>query len=431
MAPCDQDNPDYTVGLLSCTPDAQLGFTLFAPIPDTDTWLIDIHGNLINHWDHGTKPGVSVYLEPNGNLLRTGDISAGTPFAGTGGTGGLVQELDWDGNILWEFPYASNDVLQHHDIERLPNGNVLIIAWEAISQADAIALGRDPLLVTNDGIWAEHLIEVDPATDDVVWEWHVLDHLIQDHDPAAPNFGDPADHPFRIDLNRVGTLKADWHHFNGIDYDPVHDHIVVSAHAIDEVWIIDHAPSTADAAGPAGDLLFRWGNPSNYGVGVPADRLLDNQHDPEFIPEGLPGAGNLLLFNNGVLWEESAAFELELPRDGSGGFLFDGVEFGPLAPVWEYRDPGVMYSSFIGGTQRLANGNTLITEGDDGRLIEVQDDGTIVWEYIIPVNGSGPITQGDGVGGGLGNATFRGDRYDLTYPAFQGRDLTPQGPIEL
>ena len=88
----------------------------------------------------------------------------------------------------------------------------------------------------------------------------------------------------------------------------------------------------------------------------------------------------------------------------------------------------MFYSSFISGSQRLANGNTLVCEGATGRFFEVTDAGNKVWEYINPVAAQGPIAQG---GQAVQNRVFRADRYPVDYPAFEGVDLTPQGVIEL
>jgi len=103
------------------------GYTLFAPLRSMATYLIDNDGKLVHSWQSNYLPGNSVYLLENGHLLRTGNVNNRT-FT-SGGAGGRVQEYDWDGKLLWDFEYSSNQYLQHHDIERLPNGNVLIIAW--------------------------------------------------------------------------------------------------------------------------------------------------------------------------------------------------------------------------------------------------------------------------------------------------------------
>lgn len=423
---CDQDNPDWTVGLLRCTPDASAGYTLFAPMNWPETFLLDIHGQLVHLWTGSATPGASVYLEPNGHLLRTERIPAEGPFM-AGGAGGRIVELDWDSEVVWEFEYNGPDHLLHHDVERLPDGNVLAIAWESISFEEAVALGRDPGTVTiQDGMWAVHVIEIDPATDAIVWEWHILDHVIQDLDPSAPNYGVLADNPHRVDINRqwgaFASLPADWNHVNGIDYNAELDQIVLSAHNQDELWVIDHR---------TGDIVYRWGDPGNYGHDEP--QVFSGQHDVEWIPEGHPGEGNLLVFNNGNAFGASAVVEIEPPVLPDGSYLLEaGQPYGPVAPTWEYRDGPEFFSSFISGSQRLPNGNTLICEGDQGYLFEVTPQGEIVWEYIVPIDILGPVEQGvEWPAGVVLNATFRADRYPADFPAFQGRDLEPIGWIQL
>lgn len=437
---CEANRPSWTVGLVYCTPEATPGYTLFAPLTFSTTYLIDLHGQLVHSWESDFLPGEAVYLEPNGHLLRAAEDNRDVPFR-AGGAGGRLQEFDWDGNLVWEFVYKGEDHCLHHDMKRLPNGNVLAIAWESITAEEAVALGRDPELVGPEGLWADHLIEVNPATNAIVWEWHVLDHVIQDRDPTAANYGVLAEHPGRIDFDvtwaNFGGGDADWNHSNGLDYNAELDQIVLSAHNQDEIWVLDHGTTTEEAAGATGgrygrggELLYRWGSPANHGA--PGAAQLSGQHDPEWIDAGSPGAGNLLLMNNGNAFGFSAVFELATPVQADGSYpLVAGAAFAPEAPVWSYSDPGVFYSSYISGSQRLPSGNTLICEGDAGRFFEVTPDARIVWEYRNPVGPIGPVDQGSVFGGGgLLNASFRADRYPVDYAAFEGRDLTPQGTIE-
>jgi len=73
--------------------------------------------------------------------------------------------------------------------------------------------------------------------------------------------------------------------------------------------------------------------------------------------------------------------------------------------VWEYREKreSDFFSPRISNAQRLPNGNTLICEGDFGRLFEVTMDGEIVWEYVNPYFGGTPTAQN--------NRIFRAYRY--------------------
>ncbi|HIE94465.1 MAG TPA: hypothetical protein EYQ83_16980, partial [Acidobacteria bacterium] len=187
-----------------------------------------------------------------------------------GGSGGGVQELEWDGTVVWDFTYSNvPGHLQHHDVEMLPNGNVLMIAWEGISAAGATAAGRNPALIQGPTFYPDHIIEVQktgPTSGAIVWSWHVMDHVIQDFDPTRPDFGVVADHPELLDLNYPLQPASDWNHVNSIDYHAEFDQILLSSHNQNEVWIIDHSTTTVEAAGhtggnsgKGGDLLYRWG----------------------------------------------------------------------------------------------------------------------------------------------------------------------------
>jgi hypothetical protein len=435
---CDAQNPSHTVGLLSCTPEAQPGYTLFAPIQSGTTYLIDTHGNKVHSWESNYPPGESAYLEPGGFLLRTAWWAGGSDRFTGGGAGGRIEQFDWDSNLVWDFEYADDQVRHHHDVERLPNGNLLLIAWEYVTRGQAEAWGRDPGLVSSYGMWADHIIEVDPAKD-IVWEWHIVDHVVQDHDPVVENYGVPADNPQLMDINVLGGFGGltDWNHINSVDYNAELDQILLSAHNQNEIWIIDHSTTTEEAAGHTGgtsgrggDLLYRWGSPANHGA--PGDQRLSGQHDAEWIPEGSPGAGNVLIFNNNLAVGESEVVEIVTPvqSDGSYATEADG-SWGPAAPLWAYSDGPDLFSFFISGAQRLPNGNTLICEGDEGEFMEVNADGDLVWHYINPVTSTGPVTQGETMsGGGLVNAVFRADRYRPDDPGLQGRSLRPDGTVE-
>ena len=155
---------DRTVGVTLNTTNAAPGYTLFAPLGSTTTYLIDLDGRAINSWESSYRPGDAVYLLPNGDLLRTGKVSGRQgEFGVAGGTGGIVERYDWDGNLLWQFQYADDRVRQHHDAIQLPNGNVLLIAWELLSDEDVIQAGRDPSLIPEEGLWGDHLVEIEPS----------------------------------------------------------------------------------------------------------------------------------------------------------------------------------------------------------------------------------------------------------------------------
>ena len=440
-----------TVGLFVNEEGSYDGYTLFAPLQYGTTYLIDNEGKLVHSWDSAYTPGNSVYLLENGHLLRTATLPRGPNATfGSGGAGGRVEEFTWAGTLVWEFEYSSDQHLQHHDIEKLPNGNVLMIAWEYKTAAEAIAAGRNPDVLTDGQLWPDHIIEGEPSGASggiIVWEWHVWDHLIQDFDPTKENYGVVAEHPELIDINFARQGNADWNHINSVDYNAQFDQILLSVPRFSEVWVIDHSATTEEAAGHAGgnsgkggDILYRWGNPQAYRAGNASDRKLFSQHDAQWIESGLPGEGNILLFNNGngrPGGAYSSVDEFVPPTDTSGNYaLTPGTAYGPEEQTWIYTadNPTDFFADHISGAQRLPNGNTLICDGPHGALFEVTSEGEVVWKYVNPVTGQGPLTQGDPVSAGQKgqiNQVFRAYRYGSDYAGLADKDLTPGDPIEL
>ncbi|MHC5210526.1 MAG: aryl-sulfate sulfotransferase [Planctomycetota bacterium] len=366
------------------------GHRVYSPMNGTNTLLVDDQGATVHTWPSSSVAGNTVYVEDDGVMLRA--IRTGVSGPG-GGTGGGIERLALDGIPLWSFDYDTGGNIHHHDVESLPNGNVLLVAWETKTQAEAIAAGRNPALVTGASFFPDHIIEVQqtgPTSGAIVWEWHVWDHLIQDFDPGKANFGDPAAHPELIDINFPATNTADFNHVNSVDYDAANDWVLISANFQDEFWIVDHSTTTAEAAGhtggdhgKGGDLLYRWGNPQAYRAGTGADQKLFRQHGVKFIGPGLPGAGNVLLYNNQIA-PTSRIEEIVLPIDGQGEFIFGpGGVYGPAAPVWTYQDPA-MTSNIMSSADRLPGGNTLICSSLQGRIFEITTTGMNVWEIGTP-----------------------------------------------
>ncbi len=426
---------DQTVGLFLNMPGATPGYTLFAPVGSTTTYLIDSYGRLVHTWPSSYRPALSAYLLENGNLLRTASMTDG---------GGGFELIAWDGTLLWSFEYFDEvaGYQSHHDVEQLPNGNVLVLVRDIKSLAEAEQAGRDPSLLTGARLNVEYVIEVDqtgPTTGDIVWEWHLWDHLIQDFDPTKDNYGSVSEHPELVDINFAIDGRAEWLHGNSIAYNAELDQIVISYRNLGEIMVIDHSTTTAEAAshsggarGIGGDILYRWGNPQSYRAGTPDDQQLFVQHDACWIPDDLPGGGNLLVFNNGTGRPDgdySSVEEISSPVDSEGEYpiLTPGTSFGPVSPTWTYAAEG-FYSPHISGSQRLSNGNTLICEGNSGRFIEVIPDGTILWEYIVPLSRGNAVAQGDPI---TRNNVFKCYRYPADYPGLVGKDLTPGAPIEI
>ena len=441
-----------TVGLFLNDSASFNGYTLFAPMHYRTTYLINNNGELCHSWPSNWEPGRSVVLLEDGHLLHTCfQAPVVNPYFPGGGEGGRVEEYDWDGNLVWAYNYSDSMHLQHHEAKPLPNGNVLMIAYDRMLYNPAIAAGRRPDRLPERELWPDHVIEVEKTGDTtgtIVWEWHVWDHLIQDYDSTKQNYGVVADHPELIDVN-FGDARACWNHTNSINYNADPDQIVISVRGNSEIWVIDHSTTTEQARGHSGgrggrggDLLYRWGNPQAYRAGTRTDQKLFQQHDGGWIPAGYPGAGNMLIFNNGIGRPGggySSVDEIVPPVDSLGHYyLPPGGHYGPEAPVWSYAatPPSSFYSSEISGAQRQPNGNTLICAGIFGNFFEVTRDSEMVWRYVNPVTDSGPMWQGDTVRDDPGrpgqkmNAVFKIVRYAPDYAGFVGRNLTPRGPIE-
>jgi hypothetical protein len=462
------------------------GYTLLAPLRSSTTYLVDMNGETVHTWEGEHPPCSGVYLLDNGHLLRPVRLDSETFFAG--GQGGRLVEHDWDGDIVWELEWSDSQTMQHHDLHPRANGNVLFIAWEHNSRADAIAWGRDPAQVDERGFWTGAVFEVEPVLPKggrVVWEWHVRDHLIQDFDPDRENYGDVSAHPEKVDINadhrdsppmsamsaaerariaeleeqmrQVGyvgddeneeevedgvdeKIEADFLHLNAIDLHEGLDLIALSTPHLNEIWVIDRSTTTEEAAGhengergQGGDLLYRWGNPKTYGADSP--RRFFYQHDVRWIPDDCPGAGNLLVFNNGggrPDGDYSSVDELVLPWGSDVAFERTGDAFGPDDPQWSYTadEPESLFSGFISGAHRLPNGNTLICAGIDGRVLEVTRDGRTVWELHNPFAGSlapmgkppqSTLDAGDGPPPGAPSSMLR-------YGLFRATRLAPDHP---
>lgn len=423
-------------------PRPYAGYTLFAPLNSKITYLINNGGQVVHRWNSRYLPGISVYLLDNGHLLRTAKMEGAGKAFNAGGAGGGVQELDWDSRVHWEFSYSNEQHRSHHDVKRLPNGNLLMIAWEYKSAAAAVAAGRDPGLLKDGKLWPDHLIEVQPtaAGGKIVWQWHLWDHLIQDYDPAASNYGAVAEHPELVDLNYVGTMTlapggADWTHINAVDYNPKLDQIMLSVHGFNEIWVIDHSTTSAEAAGhrggrygKGGDLLYRWGNPRTYRAGRIVDQQLFGQHDAKWIPDGRPGQGHIMLFNNGLNRNGkgtgySTVVEIQPPLAKNGTYrLAKGHRYGPAKPLWTYRgNPrNAFYSAYISGAQRLPNGNTLICNGYNGRFFEVTRGGRIIWSYVNPFGALEANAGGAATASVIKrNGVFRAERYASDHPGIR------------
>ena len=451
--PGDYPNPhaNRTVGLLVNEPNSMGGYTLIAGRFDNYVHLIDHLGRIAHSWRFERWLTHAKLLQ-NGNLLVELREEDGT----------WLSEVDMDGNVVWKYTHADGF---HHDFLKMPNGNALILSTGSKTREEAIAAGANPAVVPSEGMEYDYLLEVRPTGSeggDVVWKWAAWDYIAQDFDPTKENYADPSDHPELIDINflmdapqiRPGNGKWNWLHTNGIEYNPALDQIILSPRHHSELWIIDHSASVQAAptraggnAGKGGALLYRWGNPRAYGHGTAADQRLFWQHHTQWIAPGLPGAGNILVFNNGqdggkgIRLGYSSIEEIVPPIDGYGYRREPQSAYPPSEPVWTYtaETPSDFYSTIMGCVQRLPNGNTLICESTSGTLFQVTPDGKTVWKYVYPLDDNTPLKQGEQPSiipertedALKRNAVYRAYWYAPDYPGLQKYDLTPGDTIEI
>ncbi len=391
------------------------GYTLISPVKSKSTYLVNMEGYIVKKWT-SEHEGLIAYLSNDGFLYRTyGIINIEFSF---GGRQGGIQKFDFDGNLIWDWQLSTSQNSLHHDLSLLPNGNILASVWNKKSGEEAIENGRNPELLTDDEVWQERIIEIKPiGTNDVqiVWEWNVWDHLVQDFNDSKLNFGNVAQNPNLIDINF--TLgDANFNHVNSLFYMEEFDQIVFSSRKFSELMIIDHSTTTSEAASHSGgnynkggDLLYRWGNPIAYKSGSENDQKLFGQHDTRYLGS-LPslGGGNFMAFNNGRFGDISAVEEINIPIQSDGSYiLLAETNNIPLDYSWSYINSEI-FSPRVSGAQRLENKNTLITFGTEGILYEIDSISNIVWKYKIPLEI---------------NDAFKCFRYDVNFPAFNEEEL--------
>ncbi len=343
-------------GVTECNRDRTTpGLTLFATIHGHAARLIDMTGKVVQEWRLHSPNSTLVQLLPGGHLLSTELGEDGRALRG-GGNGGIIREYDWDGELVWEHL----DPGQHHDARRLPNGNTLYLGWEKMpgDAARRVVGGVAGSEEEGGAIHSDYLREVTPAGV-TVWEWHAHDDMDFETLPLAPL-----------------SLRNEYGHANTCF--PTDDGVLVSFRRLNAIAFIDRASGR-----------IRWHK---------HDASWGGPHDCQYLDNG-----NILLFANGYN-------TVDLPFSRV-------IEFDPETDetVWEYKGwPHLtFYSPHISGAQRLASGNTLICEGGCGRLFEVVDDGTIVWEYISPFDVKGPR--------GPENWIFRAYRYAENSPEIAKR----------
>lgn len=360
------------------------GYALYNEQNNKTAYLVDSEGDIVHSWSCNVACNYAVLLKENGNIMR-GGVYSSNRLSGAA-VGGMVQEIAPNGDVVWEFVYSNSDHVSHHDITLMPDGNVLMTAWEVKSASEMEAAGY----TGNKERWVTHFIEVaqDGTGGKIVWEWHMFDHLVQDDDDTKDNFGVVKDHPELLNANipiSGSSRDNDWLHVNGVDYNPDLDQIVFSSRFLSEIFVIDHSTTTAEAAshsggnaGMGGDFLYRWGNPGNYDMS--GDQVIPAAvHDARWIEDdGRPNGGFIQIFNNEGNNGNSTVDAIDPPLNGYNYDRTTGKAYEPAVHTWrhECRDNASGQSAH----NRMANGNTFVCLSRE-YMYEVDKDDNLVWQH--------------------------------------------------
>jgi len=424
------------IGLIQNSQEAYNGYTLINPLRSSSTYLIDNCGNNIYEWQ-STNKALDAKLLRDGGLIRT--IMAPSDSILFGGTTGGIEILDPSSNQIWEILINSDSSVLHHDIEILPNGNILAIVAELIDSVDLVNAGS----ISKSKRLSETIIEINRESQEIVWQWSALDHIIQDAYPLLPNYGEIATHPEKIDINyNVDEDNVDWLHINSIDYNADLDQIMIGSPHFNELWIIDHSTSTFEAStnsggnsNKGGDLLYRWGNPFAYKRGLESDQKFLFQHDCRWVEKGLPDEGKIMIFNNGEQRLYSSVDIIDPYMESNNYILSHTFTYLPNNLNVVYSDSANFFSKRVSSAYQLENGNIFICAGWEGRIFEVETlSNSVVWDYQIPfafgVDGNSSImSQGDSAGS---RRIFQSTKYPTSFEAFEylDIDLETSSPIE-
>jgi Arylsulfotransferase (ASST) len=373
-------------------------FVLFAPQEDEqgETYLIDMNGNEVHHWNRGGIPPLLLNPALTGGVrghllvqLSPIDLPKGAPAGPEFFRNKLIAEMDWDGRVVWQWGSQApgGAARQHHDLHRLSNGNTLILS-NMIHALPGFSLPK----VTDDVIY-----EITPKGD-IVWKWIASEHLDEfGFTPEELQLVKATKNPDYLHLNAMTPLGPNkWFTQGDQRFDP--QNILVSSRNANVIVIVDKK---------SGHIVWRLGPDyparSPGKLPRPVDQIV-GQHNPHLIAPGLPGAGDLLVFDN----EGEGGYPPAALQTNPGSRV---LEIDPVKKeiVWAYtgtnsdRPVWTFHSSFISNAERLPNGNTFINEGMNGRFFQVTPAGEIVWEYINP-----HFTHtGTGGGRSLSNAVYR------------------------
>ena len=350
-------------GLIHYNPQLSYpGYTLFSADKDK-AYLIDMQGRFVHLWQCPlgiTNPEIL----PNGNLIALAMPSEAVEGQrGLNGQAAACFELDWDGNVVWQY----DDPWIHHDYQRLPNGNTLLVKWMPMPRSIVKRVKGGYHAQDDDAghMLGDVVIEVTPDGE-IARDWKSWHHF----DPKTEIIC-PLDH------------RMEWSHCNSISLTPKGD------------WLMSfrRISMIAQVNPKTGKIRWKW-----------ADGTTSHQHDVKYASDD-----TITIFDNGV-HRKSMDFSRVLEVDAKTRKI-----------LWEYADnpPFSFYTVMGGSVDRLPNGNMLICETSKGQFFEVTRDKKVVWEYINPLFVSNPRL------GGRMNLVFRCHRYGADHPGLADKDLDP------
>lgn len=298
---------------------------------------------ILNQWAVG---GYSVHFSDSGTIFYTSGFPSNVSGCNTAAGYGSIVEMRWDSTIVRTITSAQlGGGGFHHAFTLTKKGTILAIALENYN-----------------GGCGEKLVEYDPNLGQVIWEWHTNDHVGTNNAAKVPQ-----------------KSGQDPYHVNGVDLDPDRNLIVFSAHNTFEVYVVDHSTTTQQAAGTTGgtfgqggDILFRFGYPSNYGISGGLQYISTAVHSPRWVPKGYPGEGNIVLFaNKSPQSTNSYATGYEV-RPFLSGTTFAKKASGEFDYEILFAGVGSATTTNMGGMDKLPNGNWLVTYVNSNKAAEYE-----------------------------------------------------------
>lgn len=375
--------------------DALDGYTLMSSYLDQTAILVDMNGNTVNEWPMIVFPAKML---PGGDVMGGGlDYNPHAPWLSPDTT--ELVRMNWQGQVVWSFSgwddqgYGTMMARYHHDFQVEDNpvgyyapgqdcvdgGNILVLAHQDTFKPE----------ISDKELQDDVLYELDSNGNLTGFEWHASDHFDEfgfDDDARRglymnPNYDEESGLADYLHSNSASFLGENhWYDQTGDErFNP--SNIIFDSRNASFVIIISRA---------TGRVVWRIG--PDFSAGTPEHGLgqFQGQHHAHMIPKGLPGEGNILVYDNGgeSCYGGPNGYPKYPQRDYSRVIEFNPVT---LEIVWEYGvAPGdeSFYSQYISSAQRLPNGNTLITVGMEARMLEVTRDHRVVWDYQLGDKGT-------------------------------------------